>query len=173
MKRMFGLLALVIAVTACTGSDEGVDLTTTTSTMPDVASGTSEAEEDTTTTTTLAETTTTQADAGQPVEDHQVVVRTDGPDGDLLWVLVEPGEYTSVDLENFVFDFLDSSDTTIWEVHVFDDDAALTAGRIEADERTAEEQELVDAHYLVSVTEGVVLTFQGPFAAFGGAVFGS
>ncbi len=170
---MFGLVAVVIAIAACTGSDEGVELTTTTSTMPEVASGTSEAEEEATTTTTLAETTTTEASAGQPVEDHRVVVRTDGPDGDLLWVLVDPGEYTSVDLENFVFDFLGSSDTAIWEVHVFDDEAALTAGRIEADERTSDEQGLVDAHYLVSVTEGVVLTFQGPFAAFGGAVFGS
>jgi hypothetical protein len=170
---MFGLVVIMLAVIACTGSEEEVELTTTTSTMPEVASGTSEPEEEATTTTTSADTTTTETVAGQPVEDHRVVVRTDGPDGNLLWIVVEPGDYTSVDVENFVFGLLDSSDTAIWEIHVFDDEAALNAGRVGPDDRTADEQELVDAHYLASITEGVVLTFQGPYAEFGGAVFGS
>jgi hypothetical protein len=174
MKRTLLLIALVSTVGACDSSDEAVDLTTTTTTTVDVASGTSEPEDPVTTTTVQEDdSSTTTAVTGQPVEDHQVVVRTDGPDGDLLWVLVDPAEYTSVDLENFAFDLLDSADTAVWEIHVFDDDEALKAGRIEPEDRTADEQALVDEHYLLSVTEGVVLTYQGPFAAFGGSIFGS
>ena len=176
MKRTLFLIVLVVAVGACDSSEEGVELTTTTSTSTtiDVASGTSEADDPVTTTTLPADTsTTTSGQAGQSVGDHQILIRTDGPDGDLVWVLIDQGDYTTVDLENFAFDLLDEAETTVWEIHVFDDEDALNAGRIDPEDRTADEQSLVDEHYLLSVTEGVVLTFQGPFASFGGAVFGS
>jgi hypothetical protein len=174
MRRIVFLMVLVAVVAACDSSEEAVELTTTTSTTIQVASGTSESDDPVTTTTLSAEeSTTTSTQAGQSVEDHQVVIRTDGPDGDLLWVLIDQGDYTSVDLENFAFDLLDESETAVWEIHVFDDEDALTAGRIDPEDRTADEQTLVDDHYLLSITEGVVLTYQGPYSAFGGAVFGS
>lgn len=177
MKRpMILVLVLAMLVVACDGDDEAVELTTTTSAPA------SETSDDGGATTTAGptdpaseeETESTGGEpAGEPVEGYEVIVQTAGDDGDRLWILIEPGEYTSVDLENFVIDLLDSADDPILELHVFDATAALDAARVERDARTDEEQALVDQHYLVSVTDGTKVEFQGPYTAFGGFTFGS
>ena len=173
IRRIVSVLMLLVLVAACDSGDDGIELTTTTTTESSATTSTAASDENTTTTAADDTTETTESVESEAVDDYSVIIQTDGAEGDRLWVLIEPGTYTSVDIENFVFDLLDGAESPIWQIHVFDDEAALNAARIDANERTTEEQELVDAHYLVSVDEGISLTFQGPFAAFGGSTFGS
>jgi hypothetical protein len=168
---MRGLLAAMIVtvllVAACDQADEP-ELTTTSTTD---ATTTTVAP----TTTTVAPTTTTSGGdsaGGQIIDDYDVVVRSTSDDGPVLWIVVPEAPYTDVDLEQFVSRLVEE-EAGVWEIHVFDDPAALEAGRIEEGDRTDEEAELVDAHYLVSLTEGVVLDYHGPYEDSPGFVLGS
>lgn len=165
-RRLSPLLLLVLLV-AC--SPEDAELTTTTTTLP------------ASTTTTEAETTTTEAEEpddsvdedGPAISEYEVVVRSSGTSGETLWVLIEPGDYTDIDLENFIRVRVDESEVDLVGIHVFDDAAALEAGRIDEDARTDEEQALVDAHYLISLIDGSIIRFQGPYADLGETAVGS
>lgn len=161
------LIVTVLLVAACDQADEP-ELTTTSTTDA--------------TTTTIAPTTTTMAPTtstvdgessdGRIIDDYDVVVRSEGDDGPVLWVVVPEADYTDVDLEQFVSRLVEE-EPGVWEIHVFDDPAALEAGRIDEGDRTEEETELLDAHYLVSLTEGVVLDYHGPYEDSPGFVLGS
>lgn len=165
-RRLTPLLLLVLLV-AC--SPEEAELTTTTTTVPD------------STTTTEADTTTTEAEEpddpateeGPAISEYEVVVRSSGTAGETLWVLIEPGDYTDIDLENFIREQVDESEVALVGIHVFDDAAALEAGRIAEDARTDDEQALVDAHYLISLIDGSIIRFQGPYADLGETAVGS
>ncbi|MFP5331464.1 MAG: hypothetical protein ACLGHX_03745 [Acidimicrobiia bacterium] len=164
-RRLTPLLAVFVLV-AC--SPEEAELTTTTTTPPS-----------TTTTTETEETTTTVTEDGDDVEtgpaitEYEVVVRSSGTDGETLWVLIDPGDYTDIDLENFIREQVDESEVELEAIHVFDDLAALEAGRVAEDARTEEEQALVDAHYLISLIDGTTIRFQGPYADLGEIAVGS
>ena len=106
------------------------------------------------------------------VDGYEVQVATTQDEGRVLWVTIAPEDYTDRDLEDFVGGVVDSEDA-IWEFHVLDDVAAVDAVRVPEADRTEEEQQLVDDHYLVSVTEGNVVTFRGPFESAGSFVLGS
>jgi hypothetical protein len=165
VRRFIVLTVVLTALAAC--SPEEAELTTTTTTAG-------------TTTTSAPATTTTTTSTGGPVDpaepaitEYEVVVRSSTADGEVLWVLIEPGDYNDIDLENLIRELVDESDTTLFEVNVFDDAEALEAGRIAEDARTEEEQALVDEHYLVALVGGAIIRFEGPFAEFGETVVGS
>ncbi len=171
MKRAT-VLALIVAFGAlgCTGDDDTVDLTTTTTRAATTASTTMG------TSTSLAdaeEPVSTTTIPGEPVTEFDAVVTNAAEGGDRLWVLIPPGNYRPVDLENFVLDFLEAREEPLLELHVYDDRPALEAGRVDAADRTAAEQALVDGHYLISVTEGTRVEFQGPYAGQAGFTYGS
>ncbi|MEX2423210.1 MAG: hypothetical protein WD990_04455, partial [Acidimicrobiia bacterium] len=107
------------------------------------------------------------------ISDYEVVVRGSATGGETLWILIEPGDYTDVDLENLIRELVDESDATLAGINVFDDRDALDAGTVAADARTDEQQELVDEHFLVSLVDGAVIRFEGPFAEFGETAVGS
>ncbi len=163
-RRLLLLAVLVSLVVACT--PEEAELTTTTTTVAAV-------------TTTVAETTTTTSagsdddPAAPAITDYEVVVRSSTAAGEAWWILIEPGDYSDVDLENLIRELVDTSDVTLAAINVFDDLDALEAGRIEEGARTAEEQELVDEHFLVSLVDGAIIRFEGPYAEFGETVVGS
>ncbi len=171
---MIGLLVLALA--ACTQESEDTELTITTTT--------------TTTTTTAGQVTTTIADVesddddedgaaesettatvGMAVEAYDIAVRSSTPEGEVLHVVIDPGTYTDIDLENFIVATLDERDLA--QLHVYDNRDAVDAAIIDAEERTETEQDLVDDHYLVSFTDGNVITFQGPFSEVGTVRIGS
>ncbi len=166
LRRIFALAVVVILIAAC--SPEEAELTTTTTTTSPVES----------TATTLDETTTTTGNGdntqGSPaIEDYEVVVRSSSTAGETLWILIDPGDYSDIDLENLIRELVAETDVTIFGVHVFDDRDALDAGRVEADARTDDEQALVDEHFLVSLIDGAIIRFEGPYAEFGETVVGS
>lgn len=172
--RAVVLLAAVAILGA--GCDRGaqVALTTTTTDPATEATSATATGGDTGTATTTADgsTATTSVVAAVPVEDYQVAATTSAPEGRLMWVVVPPADYTSRDLENFVVGVVEENQG-LWELHVVDDADAADAARIAAAERTDAEQALVDSHLLLSLTEGTVITFQGPYQEMGSFTLGS
>ncbi|MGF1667867.1 MAG: hypothetical protein ACFCVC_16530 [Acidimicrobiia bacterium] len=167
------ILVLALVSTACNRSAEP-ELTTTTTTVPAESPSTTMPPTPTTEVppTTTAETT---PPAGAPVKeivDFEIQVATSADDGNVLWVTIPAEDYTDRDLENFVVTQFDEEDG-LWELHVLDDAGAVAAARVAAADRTPEEQALVDTHYLISLTEGNVVTFHGPFESAGSFLIGS
>lgn len=172
--RRTTILALVamLSLAACDRGAEPELIVTTTSTSTTL--GATEAAESTTTqaTTDEPEETTTTALERVAVEGYEIQVQTTADEGRVLWVTIPAEDYTDLDLEDFVVGLVDDEED-LWEVHVLDDVAAVDAARVAEADRTDEEQALVDEHYLVSVTEGNVITFRGPFEAAGTFLIGS
>ncbi len=166
---------LAFTVIGCSQDSENAELTVTTTTMS------------TTTTTTAAAPTTTigasseedvtedstgrTGEVGMAIDGYDVIARSSTQEGEVLHVTIAPGNYTDVDLENFVVVTLDERDVA--ELHVYDDRAAVAASLITPESRTPDEQASIDDHYLVSFTDGNVITFQGPFAGVGAVRIGS
>lgn len=167
VRRIIAFVVAVLLTAAC--SPEEAELTTTTTTTSPSDS----------TTTTLAKVTTTTEHGGDDtpgspaIEEYEVVVRSTATAGETLWILIEPGDYTDIDLEDLVRDLVAETDSTLFGIHVFDDRDALDAGRVDPDARTADEQTLVDEHFLVSLIDGAIIRFQGPYAEYGETAVGS
>ena len=162
-------------------------LVTTTSRVVTTAAPTTAA--DLTTTTAAADLTTTTAadqsdsDSDSPAttasEEQEIgeisfrVARQESTrDGTVLHLEVPPGDYTDVDLENLVLSIYEERDD-LYELHVLDSREALTALLTPEDKRTPDQKALLESHYLVSLLEGAILRFQGPFANLEGYVVGS
>ncbi len=153
-------VVLLILVAACSRSVEPEPVTTLSLPVTTQA-----------TTTTMATATETTA-SNDDIAEYEIVVRSDTDAGPEVWVVVPPGNYSDIDLEGLIVRLVEAEDG-LYEAHVFDDPDALVAARIDPADRTPEEQALVDGHYLVSLLEGSVVRFQGPFAHLGEYVFGS
>ena len=175
VRRLIALFAAVVMVAAC--SPEEAELTTTTTTNPSETTTTESADVATSTTVDDNDDDDAEDDDGDApapaISDYEIVVRGSAAGGETLWILIEPGDYTDVDLENLIRELVDESDVTLAGINVFDDRDALEAGRVDADARTDEEQELVDEHFLVSLVDGAVIRFEGPFSEFGETAVGS
>lgn len=174
MRRTTTTIMLIafLALAACDrGAEPELTVTTSTSSASAAATATTAAGVATTTTTTADGASTTTL-ASMPVEDYDIQVATSGDEGQVLWVTIPAEDYTDRDLEDFVVGVVEDVGD-IWEFHVLDDTAAVDAARVSEGDRTEEEQALVDEHYLVSVTEGNVITFHGPFEAAGTFLIGS
>lgn len=165
---------MLIAILALAACDRGAEpeLTVTTSTSLASAAPTATTVAGVATTTTTADDASTTTLASMPVEDYDIQVATSGDEGQVLWVTIPAEDYTDRDLEDFVVGVVEDVGD-IWEFHVLDDTAAVDAARVSEGDRTEEEQAMVDEHYLVSVTEGNVITFHGPFEAAGTFLIGS
>ena len=163
------LVVLVLVLAAC--DDASVELSTTSS----VLSGTTEPPAaDTTTTTTVddGEDTTSTTLRGETVGTYEVAARLSDENGETLYIVIPPGAYTDVDLENFIGD-LKEADPELWGAEVFDDPAAVESFQVAEDERSAEQQVELDDHHLISLLNGDTVRFQGPFKELGEYVIGS
>ena len=159
--------ALMLVASACDNGE--AELSTTSS----LVLGTTEAPDPGATTTVPdgGEATPTTL-RGEPVTDHEVIIRESTDDGLILHIVIPPGAYTEVDMQNFVGDLLEGN-PELWGAEIFDDRAALDAYQKSEDERTEEEQRLIDEHHFVSLVRGDTLRFQGPFSEFGEHIIGS
>lgn len=158
---------LVIGLAACNG-DETVDLSTTSS----VVSGQPTVDQATTTSVEPTGSAPSTTLVGVTVQEHEVVARESGTDGETIYVVVPPAAYTDVDIENFVLDLYESG-TATFGAEVFDDSVAVDAYRKPEAERTEEETALINAHHLASLVDGTTIVFRGPLASSGETVIGS
>ena len=173
MRRiiLIGFVAIAL-LSACDRAAETELTTTTTSTTSEApvetVPETTEPSPDTTAAPPASDTTP----PGTPVEDYTIEVAASEGDGEALWVSIPPENYTDRDLEDFLARVRDERDSLV-ALYVVDNPEAIDAVRIAEEARTEEEQALVDAHYLVSLTDGDLVTFRGPFESAGSFVLGS
>lgn len=159
------LLVLAVLAAACNGDDTA--LTTTSSLITDPG----EEGSPTTTVTTLGDETSTTL-VGESVGNYEIVAREPGSDGEIVYIVIGPGAYTDVDLENFLGDLYERGIAT-YGAEIFDDAAAADAFLKAEEDRTAEEVALIEQHHFVSLVGGTIIRFQGPFAESGEFVLGS
>jgi hypothetical protein len=166
--KVFSLvIAVSLVMTACDNGDVEPELTTTSS----IVGQTTAPDPDTTTTVGNGETTSTTL-VGQNVDSYDVVLRESTDEGETLYIVVPPGDYTAIDLENFIGDLIEGDDD-LESVEVFDDAAALDSFLKDESEQTAGDLSAIDAHHLVSLVDGRTIRFQGPFADEGEYAIGS
>lgn len=170
MKKFYtiALAGVLMAAVAACSSDEA-EITTTTIDASQLTTTTT-----TTSTTQPAEngsTETTEAPV-DAVETWEPISRISDEDGETLYILVPPGNYSDVSMENFLGDLLDD-ETAVSGVEIFDDRAALDAALKPEDERTADELQAIEDHHLVSLRNGREVEFQGPLDDFDDFVIGS
>ncbi|MFB3043854.1 MAG: hypothetical protein ACE1Y9_00030 [Acidimicrobiia bacterium] len=164
---IFLLVALGMLAAACDSGE--AELSTTSS----LVTGTTETPSQASTTTTAPEeVTTTTLLRGETVASYEIAVRISTDNGEIFYVVIPSGAYTDVDLENFVGDLLEAN-PGLWGAEVFDDEAAVQAFVIPEDQRTEQQQDLLDESHFVSLIGGDTVKFQGPFAEFGEFVIGS
>ena len=163
MRRIW-LPALVVLIAACNSPE--AEITTTTI----------DASQLTTTTTTTTTTVPQQPPpTGEPIDqvtEYEVVSRLSTDAGETLYLVVPPGNYTDVSMENFIGTML-LADPVVSGLEVFDDRAAVDAALKPAGERTDEEEALLAAHHLVSVIERRQVIFRGPLDGYEDFVIGS
>lgn len=172
---IFTLLAtLAVGFVACSGDDaEEATTTTTRASVTTLAGGTTgstvpgDTGASTTTTTEPGETGTVA------IPRYQILTRQTGEDGDTLVILLDPTSYdslTDIDLRNIVAEVVDEFPPVL-EAHLVDSlDAAAV---VLADERTPEQEALLEEHYLVRLEEGFRMVFAGPFESVGVSILGS
>ncbi|MEX1092778.1 MAG: hypothetical protein WEF28_06430 [Acidimicrobiia bacterium] len=166
--KVFSLaIAVSLVMTACDNGEVEPELTTTSS----LVGQTTAPDPDTTTTADGDEMTTTSL-VGQTVDSYEVVLRESTDEGETLYIVVPPGDYTAIDLENFIGDLIEGDDD-LESVEVFDDEAALDSFRKDESEQTASDLSAIDAHHLVSLVDSHTIRFQGPFADEGEYAIGS
>ena len=176
-----GLLAVALIAAAC---DRGEDTPGTTTLPGATSSAASVAAADPASEPASSGTSEASADAAagtsdDPDEDsgttvdgmpsYEVVERVESDDGDELVVVVEPGTYTNVELQNLVFDIVDRFQP-LTAVVVDDPDAAAL---VLAEDRSDEDQTFLDEHTFLELVDGVDVTFRGPYSDLAGLVIGS
>lgn len=169
-RTALALVALIAStLAACDGGEVALSTTsslvTGTTEVPAAAptSTVAEMSDDTVTSTTLR---------GETVASFDVRARLSTDNGEILYIVIPEGAYTDVDLENFIFDLIES-DEPPWGAEVFADEAAVIAFGIPEDQRTEEQQQLLDEHHFVSLIAGDTISFRGPFSEFGQYTLGS
>ena len=176
-----GMMAALSAMVAACGDDPGTESTVTTSpttvatTLPTTTAPplTTVPEASSTTVGTVGETSIPVPEPSEFEEIFYRVVRQESTrDGTRLFLEITPGAYSDIDLENLVLSVYEERDD-LHEVHVFDNREAVEVLVKPEGERTREESDLLDRHYLVSLLDGSILRFQGPFADLDGYVVGS
>lgn len=161
-------LSVVVAFALAACDSEEAQITTTTVDAALLTTTT------TTTTTEPPETTGTPdtTEPAEPIESYEVISRVSTEEGETLYILVEPGDYSDVTVENFLGNLLED-ETAVSGAEIFDDRAALDAALKQEEERTDEEQELIEQHHLVSLDQGRQVNFQGPLSDYDDFVIGS
>jgi hypothetical protein len=171
-----GVIVSAALVTACSGGD--VAQTTTTAPADGSLSARAVTEAPSTSTTADSGSTSSQQSSTTSVlerPEYRIVSRVEGLDGDTVVVLLDPTSYaalTDIDLQTIVEDIVERF-PPILTMHVLDDQAAADVVVREGEEPTEEGQEILAAHYLVRLEDGIRLVYQGPFAAVGSIIIGS
>lgn len=169
-------VALVAALAACNSEEAEVTTTTadasqlTTTTTTSAGGGSDESDDGSDGTT--EEPTDTTVDMGDAIESYEVISRQSTEEGETLYLLVPPGDYSDVSFENFLVTLLED-ETAVAGVEVYDDRAALDAALKPEGERTAAELQALEDHHLVSLVNGREVSFQGPLSDFDDFVIGS
>ena len=168
--RFAALLAVVLIAGACSrdGDGDAVESETTaasvSTTEASPQSTIAGAESSTTSSMPEVELTTTSV-VGLP--SYSVLSRSEE---DELVVLVAPGTYGDIDIQNVVGDVVERF-APVNTLHIVDDEAAATL--VVAETVTPEEQLVLDEHYFVRLEEGFRMIFIGPFSSVGEVILGS
>ncbi|HDH03365.1 MAG TPA: hypothetical protein ENH15_03870 [Actinobacteria bacterium] len=167
------LLALVLIGSACSRGEDEASVTTVVSesaattavlVAPTVVSDEpADSGED----EAAATTSTTQLVGGTPT--YEVVDRVEADAGDELVVVVEPGTYSEVELQNLVFDIVDRFKPLT--VVVVDDPAAAVLAF--AEDLSDDEAALLASRTFLTITDGIEVTFSGPYAGIADLTIGS
>ena len=118
-------------------------------------------------------TTTTLVVPAVEFPQYAIVERIDGDAGDTLVVLLDTTSFTTltdIDLENVIADVFERF-PPVFEVHVVDDAAAVPL--VLASDVSTEDLDILDEHYLVRLSEGFRILYQGPFSDTPDAILGS
>ena len=110
---------------------------------------------------------TTATVSGLPT--YEVVHRMIEDDRETLVIVVEPGAYSAVELENLVYDVVERFVPSA--AIVVDDRAVADLAILE--ERTEDDQRQLDVHTLLRIENGVEVSFYGPYADIPGLTVGS
>jgi hypothetical protein len=160
------LTASALFIAACSPAE--LALTTTSTLVTGTTAGPSAGP---TTTTSVPDSATTTI-RGETVNDYEVILSFTTSDGETLYIVIPPGAYTDVDLENFIIDLVENN-PGLWGVEVFDDEEALRAFVLPEGDRTEEQNQLIAEHHFVSLVQGDTIRFQGPFSEMGEFPIGS
>ena len=161
------LMTVALIAASCTSSSEDTTTTapTTTSTSTTAA---------TTTTTTVPSTSTTVPQEPPPFPEYRIVERIVVPEtGDTVVLLLDPASYTSLSDLDIYEVIADAADRfpPILVAHVVDSPEAAEAVLLE--EPDAEQQRILEVHYLARLEDGFRIVYLGPFEESGTAVRGS
>lgn len=168
--RLIVLLAVMVALAACTGDDPELSTDST------IVTGGTNAPSPTTSTTgdggagTNVSPSTTLA--GQSVDSYEVIATIPNDRGVSQHIVIPNGAYTDVDLENFVIDLIESN-SDLYGAEIFDDAEAAAAFAVEPDQRSEDQIALIERHHFVSLVGRERIEFRGPFAEFPGGAIGS
>jgi hypothetical protein len=163
-------LAVVLIAGACSrdGDGDAVESETTAASVSatEASPQTTIAGAESSTTSSMPEVElTTTSVVGLP--SYSVLSRSEE---DELVVLVVPGTYGDLDIQNVVGDVVERF-APVNTLHIVDDEAAATL--VVAETVTPEEQVVLDEHYFVRLEEGFRMIFVGPFSSVGEVILGS
>lgn len=167
------LLGLALIGSACSRGEEDASVTTsapvvaTTAVLVSPTTNADQPSDSGESQAAATTTSTTQLVGGTP--SYEVVDRVEGDAGDALVVVVEPGTYTEVELQNLVFDIVDRFKPLT--VVVVDDPAA--AALASADDLSDEDIALLASRTFLTISDGVEVTFSGPYAGIADLTIGS
>lgn len=109
---------------------------------------------------------------GQAVEEYSIVARFPNDNGEERYYVIPNGAYTDVDLQNFILELIDA-DRELYGAEVFDSADAADAFQVDEADRTDEENDLLDRHWLVTLEGRDRIIFRGPFSDMPGGAIGS
>lgn len=164
MRRIW-ITALLLLIAACNSQEAEITTTTIDASLLTT----------TTTTTTTSIPDDQPPPTGEPVDQvtgYEVISRLSTDTGETLYLLVPPGNYTDVSIENFIGTLL-QADPVVSGLEIFDDRGAIDAALKPEEERTDEERALLAAHHLVTVIERRQVLFRGPLSGYDDFVIGS
>lgn len=170
MRRSAIALSVVVAfaLTACDSEEAQITTTTVDAALLTTTTTTS----DTTDPSETSQTTGTTQPPADQVESYEVISRESTEQGETLYILVPPGDYSGVTMENFLGNLLEE-DPAVSGAEIFDNRAALDAALKPEGERTEEETQLIEQHHLVTLQQGRQVNFQGPLSDYEDFVIGS
>ncbi len=182
MRRRGGLftaLIAVIVVLAAACSDGDAESTTTTASDTTTESSVTSSAAPTGTGTVVAPTgtqagndDTTPTEDGFEIPEYSIEAREVSASGDTVVVLLVPGTYSDLDLENVVADVVQRF-APIATVHVVDDREAVELVLGAEDVVEVGGTSALDEHYFARLEEGFRLVFEGPFGELPEVILGS
>lgn len=168
MRLLVGISALTLLVAACDSGDAELTPGSTLITGGESTASTSTTSPGSDVTTPAPSTTL----VGQTVDGFEVVNTIPNDNGVTQHIVIPNGAYTDVDLQNFLFDLLDSN-PDLYGAEIFDSADAATAFVVPEESRSDEQKDLIDRHHFMTLIGRDSYVFNGPFADFPGGAIGS